>query len=77
MRFGFSGNDSKNVDVTNVIVYLLETEEFIERPKEVRAVHINLPIAEFFSFFKRFDLIMSTSSMILDQDTIVDGPHYD
>lgn len=76
-RFGFGGNDGQKVAISNIVVYLHEGVGYVEKPQHVRAVEIDLPLAELFSFFKRFDLVMTKSDVGLDEDTAVDGPHYD
>jgi hypothetical protein len=76
-RFGFSGNDGRAIDTITLVVYLFKTEEFVKKPKKLRAIEVELPTAELFSFFKRFDLVMMNKSQEFDEDTIIDGPHYD
>lgn len=76
-RFGFTGNDGRSVETITLVVYLFETEEFVKKPKKLRAIELELPTAELFSFFKRFDLVMMNRSQEFDEDTIVDGPNYD
>lgn len=75
VRMGFYGNHGAEMERPDVVAYLLKADQFIEKPKRVRAVEVDIPIAKLFSFFKRFDLVLSNKSMDFGE-VEVDGPHY-
>lgn len=76
IRVGFGGNHGAEIQQPGVVVYLLEADKFVERPERVRAVELDMPTGKLFSFFKRFDLVLSNKSMDL-AGVEVNGPHYD
>lgn len=75
LRVGFGGNPGRPIPEPSVVVYLVEGEGYVQQPKKVRAVEVNIPIAELFSYFKRFDLVMTNKGLDLSEAK-VNGPHY-
>ncbi len=74
IRIAFNENAEREIHSPGVVAYLVESEEFVQTPESVRAVEIDIPIAILFSFFKRFDLVMTKRAMDLSK-AHVDGPH--
>lgn len=72
-RICFSGNHGHEYE-PGVLVYL-QKGAFDDPEKVVRAVDIQMTGPKFFSFFKRFDLVMTRDMLDLSGVT-VDGPHY-
>ncbi|OBY25100.1 hypothetical protein [Leisingera sp. JC1] len=77
-RIAFNGNPGNAVDSPGLVVYLYTGPEgeFVAAPDKIRAVDVEMPIAQFFSFLKRFDLVLTNKSLDLN-GAQVDGPHYD
>lgn len=76
MRIGFAGNHGREMEKLGVIAYLKSGNYSNgDAPKNVRAVDVNITTATFFSFFKRFDMVMTAKGLDLSQAK-VDGPHY-
>jgi len=76
-RFCFNGNPGEAVEITSILCYLVDSEEYIERPNVVRAIDVEMTLPKYFSFFKRFDFVNCQSGVTLDEHTKIDGPHYD
>jgi hypothetical protein len=74
-RIVFGGNHGREIEQPGIVVYLREGG-FDKPSSMVRAVDVPMSTAKFFSFFKRFDLVMTQKGMSFD-DVEVDGPHYD
>ena len=74
-RIAFGGNDGHEIETPGVIVYLREGSHDEPAPV-VRAVDVPMTTAKFFSFFKRFDLVMMQKGVSF-VGVEVDGPHYD
>lgn len=72
-RVCFGGNHGNDVEKPGVVVYLGEGSPS-NPPSIVRAIEIDMTIARFFAFFKRFDLVMVRKDFDLNQAD-VDGPH--
>ena len=72
-RISFNGNHSNEYE-PGVLIYL-QKGAFDDPAKVVRAVDIQMTGPKFFSFFKRFDLVMTRDMLDLSGVT-VDGPHY-
>lgn len=75
-RIVFNENHGAEISKPGVVAYLYEAEGFVEKPAAIRAIDVDIPIAKLFSFFKRFDLVLTIKDMDLE-DVPVDGPHYD
>lgn len=76
-RFGFSENHGREVDLESAVIYLKKNVgEFEKAPKSVRAIDVPMTLSQFFSFFKRFDLVANIDGLELGE-TEVDGPHYE
>lgn len=73
-RISFNGNHGVEYE-PSVLVYL-QKGSFDEPDKIVRAVDIQMSGPKFFSFFKRFSLVLMNDGLDLSGVT-VDGPHYD
>ncbi|OIQ42809.1 MAG: hypothetical protein BM560_01100 [Roseobacter sp. MedPE-SWde] len=76
-RIVFNENSGNEVDIPGLVAYLYTGPEgeFSAAPKEIRAVDVRMPIAQLFSFLKRFDLVLTNKSLDLTEAQ-VDGPHY-
>lgn len=74
-RVVFTENHSREIKEPGIVVYLYEQDDSGENPKHIRAIDIDMPIAKFFSYFKRFDLVMAKDHLNLD-DVLVTGPDY-
>lgn len=75
VRLSFGGNHGADIE-PGVVVYLVKADQFVEKPARVRAIEIDMPTAKLFSFYKRFDLVMTNKSVDLTLAEI-DGPQYD
>lgn len=73
IRTGFGGNDGHEISPS--FVFYLQEGSHDDPANVIRAIDVKMPFATFFSFFKRFDMVMT-----IDGDTFdgidVDGPHY-
>lgn len=77
IRIGFAGNHGREMETVGVVAYLFAGGSAGgDAPKDVRAVEVDITTAKLFSFFKRFDMVMTTKGLDLSQ-ALVDGPHYD
>lgn len=74
-RLGFGGNDGREVEEHGIVFYLQEGS-FDDPGAVIRAVDVTMTAAKFFSFFKRFDLVMTVGGNTFE-GIEVDGPHYD
>lgn len=73
-RISFNGNHGKEYE-PSVLIYL-QKGSFDKPDKVIRAIDIEMSGPKFFSFFKRFDLVLMQDKF--DPSNIkVDGPHYD
>ncbi|MEE3316677.1 MAG: hypothetical protein VX202_02865 [Pseudomonadota bacterium] len=75
LRFSFWENPSRAIEEISLIAYLVNGE-LKQEHEELRAIDFEIPVSEFFRYFKRFDLVMSANGVDLSNAT-VDGPHYD
>ena len=73
-RISFNGNHGKEYE-PGVLIYL-QKGSFDDPEKVVRAIDIAMSGPKFFSFFKRFSLVLMQKGLDLSKVTI-DGPHYD
>jgi hypothetical protein len=73
-RISFNGNHGKEFE-PGVLIYL-QKGSFDTPDRVVRAVDLEMAGAKFFSFFKRFSLVLMRDGLDLSNVT-VDGPHYD
>ncbi|WP_136685845.1 hypothetical protein [Falsirhodobacter xinxiangensis] len=73
-RLTVGGNHGKECE-PGVLVYL-QKGSFDDPAKVVRAVDINMAPQKFYSFFKRFSVVLMQDGLDLSSIT-VDGPHYD
>ena len=73
-RISFNENHGNEYE-PGVLVYL-QKGSFDDPDKVVRAVDIGMTGPKFFSFFKRFSLVLMQDGLDLSNVT-VDGPHYD
>ncbi len=73
-RISFFGNHGNEYE-PRVLVYL-QKGTFDNPDEVVRAVHIEMSGPLFYSFFKRFDMVMMQDGIDLS-NVKVDGPHYD
>lgn len=73
-RISFNGNHGNEYE-PGVLIYL-QKGSFDEPDKIIRAVHIIMSGPKFFSFFKRFSLVLMKDGLDLSNVT-VDGPQYD
>jgi hypothetical protein len=69
-RISFGGNSGKEIN-PGVVIYLQEGS--FDDPA---AIDVEMPIQKFFSFFKRFDMVMTVKGEKFE-NTPVDGPHYE
>jgi len=74
-RITFNENRGAEVATPGIVVYLQEGS-FDEPGRKIRAVEVSMTTAKLFSFFKRFDLVMTLKGLAVD-DVEVEGPHYD
>ncbi|WP_146347883.1 hypothetical protein [Falsiphaeobacter marinintestinus] len=74
-RIAFGGNHGAEIETPGVVIYLQEGS-FDDPSRIVRAVEVSMTAAKFFSFFKRFDLVMTQKDLSLE-GVEVDGPHYE
>ncbi len=75
VRAGFNGNHGGEVQKPRIVVYLAAKGWDQVSPKKVRAIDIDMTTAKLFSFYKRFDLVMTYRGADMD-GVEVDGPHY-
>lgn len=75
IRIGFGENDSKDVDEVDLVSYLYEADKFDPKPVKIRAVGHMIAPSKLFSFYKRFDLVMTRKDIDLGSSE-VGGPHY-
>lgn len=73
-RISFGGNHGNELE-PGVLVYL-QKGSFDAPATVVRAVDIQVPASKFFSFFKRFSLVLMRDRLDLSNIT-VNGPHYE
>lgn len=73
-RISFNGNHGHEYE-PNVLVYL-QSGSFDQPDRVVRAVDIHMSGPKFFSFFKRFCLVLMEDGFDLS-NVEVEGPHYD
>lgn len=73
-RISFNGNHGNEYE-PRVLIYL-QKGSFDAPDKIIRAVDIEMSGPKFFSFFKRFSLVLMQDRLDLSNVT-VDGPHYD
>lgn len=74
-RLVFGGNHGAEIESPGVVIYL-QKGSYDDPSPVVRAVDVSMTTAKFFSFFKRFDLVMTQKDLPLE-GVEVDGPHYD
>lgn len=72
-RIAFNGNHGKEYE-PGVLIYL-QKGSFDDPDKVIRAVDIEMSGPKFFSFFKRFSLVLMRDGLDLSNVT-VDGPNY-
>lgn len=73
-RISFNENPGKQIN-PSVLVYLQEGR-FDDPAAVIRAIDVAMPIQQLFSFFKRFDMVMTINGEKFE-NTPVDGPHYE
>ncbi|MFY1713314.1 hypothetical protein [Tritonibacter mobilis] len=73
-RISFNGNHGEEYQ-PGILVYL-QKGSFDDPEKVVRAVDIEMTGPKFFSFFKRFSLVLMEDGLDLS-DVAIDGPHYE
>jgi ParB-like chromosome segregation protein Spo0J len=73
-RISFSGNHGNEYE-PGVLIYL-QKGSFDDPDRNIRAVDIEMSGPKFFSFFKRFCLVLMQDRLDLS-DVTVDGPHYE
>ncbi|SEI63875.1 hypothetical protein SAMN05421762_3199 [Pseudooceanicola nitratireducens] len=73
-RISFMGNHGDEYE-PGVLVYL-QKGSYDDPDKVVRAIDIQMSGPKFFSFFKRFSLVLMQDGLDLTGVT-VDGPHYE
>ncbi len=73
-RISFSGNHGNEYE-PGVLIYL-QKGSFDDPDSKIRAVDIEMSSPKFFSFFKRFCLVLMQDGLDLSNVT-VDGPHYE
>lgn len=73
-RISFNENHGDEYE-PGVLIYL-QKGSFDEPDNSIRAVDIEMSGPKFFSFFKRFCLVLMQDGLDLSNVT-VDGPHYD
>lgn len=71
LRLAFGGNHGHEVN-PGVVVYLREGS-FDDPSAHIRAIEIIMETSKLFSFFKRFDLVLTQKGVTLDE-TRVEGP---
>ena len=77
IRIGFTGNHGREIETVGVVAYLFSGGRAGgDAPRDVRGIEVEITTAKLFSFFKRFDMVMTTKGLDLSQ-ALVDGPHYD
>lgn len=74
-RIGFGGNDGKEIESAGLVVYLCEGD-YDPSPRRVRAVEVPMTSAQFFSFFKRFDMVMMQAGATFEEAEVI-GPIYE
>lgn len=72
-RISFAGNHGNECE-PGVLIYL-QKGSFDDPDRVVRAVDIEMTGPKFFSFFKRFSLVLMQDGLDLS-NVMVDGPHY-
>ena len=70
-RLAFGGNHGHEIN-PGVVVYLRDGS-FDDPSERIRAVEISMETSKLFSFFKRFDLVLTQKGVLLDE-TKVEGP---
>ncbi len=75
VRVVFNGKQGQEVPKPGIVAYLVAMGWDQVSPKKVRAVDIDMTTAKLFSFYKRFDLVMTYRGADMD-GVEVDGPHY-
>jgi len=73
-RFGFNENPGYQPNPT-IIVYL-RAGTHDDPAATIRAIDVDMTVAELFTFFKRFDFVMTIDGNTYD-GVEVDGPHYE
>jgi len=73
-RTAFGGNPGE--DINPGVVFYLQAGSFDDPATTIRAIDVDMPIEKFFSFFKRFDMVMTVKGETFD-NMQVDGPHYE
>ena len=73
-RISFNENSGREIS-PGVLVYL-QAGSFDDPASTIRAIDVKMPTQKFFSFFKRFDMVMTVKGQTFDH-TEVDGPHYE
>ncbi|WP_374425393.1 hypothetical protein [Paracoccus sp. (in: a-proteobacteria)] len=71
----FNGKQGQEVRKPGIVAYLVAMGWDQVSPKKVRAVDIDMTTAKLFSFYNRFDLVMTYRGADMD-GVEVDGPHY-
>lgn len=75
LRIGSGENQGTDVTDVSLVVYVHDANQFDQQPSKVRAVECRMSPGKFLSFFKRFDLVMTSKGTDL-MHAAVDGPHY-
>lgn len=73
-RISFMGNHGEEYE-PGILIYL-QKGSFDNPDDVVRAVDVEMTAPKFFSFFKRFSLVLMQDGLDLS-NVEIDGPHYD
>ncbi|WP_289042687.1 hypothetical protein [uncultured Aliiroseovarius sp.] len=74
LRFGFGGNHASEMTELACVAYVLQANAPDGKVDHVRAVEFSIPTTVLFSYFKRFDLVMTRKGIDLSTAE-VDGAY--
>jgi hypothetical protein len=74
--YRISFNENPGNEISPSVVFYLQEGSFDDPAAVIRAIDIEMSIQKLFSFFKRFDMVMTVDGETFD-DIEVHGPQYD
>ncbi|MBO9405967.1 hypothetical protein J7399_00890 [Shimia sp. R9_1] len=70
-RLSIGENHGREVSTVGVVIYLASGPITSTELKQVRSIEFEMPISEFFKYFKRFDLVMVNKGLDLSSTEVL------
>jgi hypothetical protein len=74
--YRISFNENPGSEISTSVVFYLQEGSFDDPATIIRAIDVEMSTQKLFSFFKRFDMVMTVDGETFD-DIEVHGPQYD